>query len=78
MRRPYGLIGSIAMLIVLSASSALADDAATIRHIYELVKPSLVAVKYTWTNELGSQELSAAGVIISDDGLVEAVLVGRV
>jgi serine protease Do len=66
------LIGCIAIVILLSLSSALAtaDDAKTIRSMYDLVKPSLVAVKYTWTSELGSQELSAAGVIISDDGLV--------
>ena len=41
-----------------------------VRKMHDLVKPSLVAVKYTWTNELGSQELTAAGVIVSDDGLV--------
>jgi S1-C subfamily serine protease len=66
------LIGCIAIAILLSLSSAIAnaDDAKTIRSMYDLVKPSLVAVKYTWTSELGSQELSAAGVIVSDDGLV--------
>ncbi|HEY1922539.1 MAG TPA: hypothetical protein VGG44_07210, partial [Tepidisphaeraceae bacterium] len=64
------LIGFIAILLSLSSAAAVADDAKTIRSMYDLVKPSLVAVKYTWTNELGSQELSAAGVIISDDGLV--------
>ncbi len=66
------LIGFIAIAILLSLSSAIAadDEAKTIRSMYDLVKPSLVAVKYTWTSELGSQELSAAGVIISDDGLV--------
>src|SRR5580704_14068637 len=51
-------------------ASARADQAATIRQMHDLVKPSLVAVKYTWASELGSQELTAAGVIVSDDGLV--------
>ena len=63
------LIGWVAILL-LAPGAAMADEAATIRHMCELVKPSLVAVKYTWANELGSQELSAAGVIISSDGLV--------
>ncbi|MGD0542415.1 MAG: PDZ domain-containing protein [Tepidisphaeraceae bacterium] len=64
------MIGWIAVLLSLSSAIAAAQDAKTIRAMYDLVKPSLVAVKYTWTNELGSQELSAAGVIVSDDGLV--------
>jgi serine protease Do len=72
MKNAQRLTGWIAITILLSLSSAraAADDAKTIRSMYDLVKPSLVAVKYTWTNELGSQELSAAGIIISDDGLV--------
>ncbi len=64
------MIGWIAVLLSLSSAVAAAQDAKTIRAMYDLAKPSLVAVKYTWTNELGSQELSAAGVIVSDDGLV--------
>ncbi|MGA3067918.1 MAG: PDZ domain-containing protein [Tepidisphaeraceae bacterium] len=36
----------------------------------EKVKPSLVAVKYTWANELQSRELVAAGIVVGDDGLV--------
>jgi S1-C subfamily serine protease len=61
----------IAMFVTFFAASVRAEDeAATVRKMYDLVKPSLVAVKYTWDNELGSQELSAAGVIVSDDGLV--------
>ena len=58
------------LLVAMSTAAACADDAATVRKIYDQVKPSLVAVKYTWANELGSQELTAAGVIVSDDGLV--------
>jgi serine protease Do len=51
-------------------SRAHADEAADIRKMYDLAKPSLVAVKYTWTNELRSQEITVAGVIVSSDGLV--------
>lgn len=40
------------------------------RNLYEQVKPSLVAVKYTWDAELGSHELTAAGMVVRDDGLV--------
>jgi S1-C subfamily serine protease len=64
------LMGWILVLAALPVAAARADEAATVRKIYDLVKPSLVAVKYTWANELGSQELTAAGVIVSDDGLV--------
>lgn len=63
-------IGLVFMILAVSSASVLANEAETVRKMYDLVKPSLVAVKYTWANELGSQELTAAGVIVSDDGLV--------
>jgi S1-C subfamily serine protease len=63
------LIGWVAILLSMS-SAAVADEAKAIRAMYDLAKPSLVAVKYTWASELGSRELSAAGLIVSDDGLV--------
>jgi S1-C subfamily serine protease len=64
------ILGCFVLIVAMSAAVARADEAATVRKIYDQVKPSLVAVKYTWVNELGSQELTAAGVIVSDDGLV--------
>ena len=75
MKRIEGFLRwKLAMALILLALPCAAvraeDQAATVRKMYELVKPSLVAVKYTWENELGSQELTAAGVIVSDDGLV--------
>ncbi len=70
MKNTARLIGWIAILLSLTSTAAMADEAETIRTMYDMVKPSLVAVKYTWANELGSQELTAAGVIIGDDGLV--------
>jgi serine protease Do len=38
--------------------------------LYDRVTPSLVAVKYTWENELSRQELTGAGIVVSDDGLI--------
>jgi len=64
------LMAFVVTMILITGSAARADEAANIRKIFDLVKPSLVAVKYTWTNELGSQELTSAGVIVSEDGLV--------
>jgi serine protease Do len=60
----------IVVVLALTSATALADESADVRKAYDQVKPSLVAVKYTWASELGSQELTAAGVIVSDDGLV--------
>jgi serine protease Do len=40
--------------------------------LYEHVSPSLVVVQYVFQNPLGRIELSGAGVIVSEDGLVMA------
>ena len=40
------------------------------QHLYDRVTPSLVAVQYVWESELGRQELTGAGVVVSDDGLI--------
>jgi S1-C subfamily serine protease len=69
-RRGQWITLLIAVLVAFTGASARADEAATVKKLYDLAKPSLVAVKYTWASELGSQELTAAGVIVSDDGLV--------
>src|SRR3954464_3138448 len=45
------------------------------QELYQEVTPSLVAVKYTFTNELNRRELIGSGIVISDDGLVMAPLV---
>lgn len=58
-----GLLGS-------RCAAALADDGVFTAQNYEQLKPSLVAVKYTWDNELKPEELTAAGIVVSDDGLV--------
>src|SRR6478735_8655456 len=38
--------------------------------LYQRVTPSLVAVQYVWQNELSRVELTGAGIIVRDDGLV--------
>ena len=38
--------------------------------LYSRVSPSLVAVQYVFENELGRHELTGAGVVVSEDGLV--------
>ena len=38
--------------------------------LYEKVKPSLVAVQYTFNGELGRSEIIGPGVVVSADGLV--------
>jgi S1-C subfamily serine protease len=38
--------------------------------MYNLGKPSLVAVKYTFSSELGMRDLTAAGIVVREDGLV--------
>jgi S1-C subfamily serine protease len=49
---------------------ARGQEASFAAQLRERVKPSLVAVKYTWANELQSRDLVAAGIVIGDDGLV--------
>jgi serine protease Do len=69
--RLEALIALLAAVLCSICSAARADEtAATTRQMHDLAKPSLVAVKYTWSSELGSQELTAAAVIVGDDGLV--------
>ena len=38
--------------------------------LYRQVRPSLVAVQYTWESELGRREVIGAGVVVSEDGKV--------
>lgn len=45
-------------------------DPKAARELYERVSPSLVVVQYTLEFELGRQELTMVGVVISDDGKV--------
>src|SRR5678815_4235628 len=60
----------VAGLIVLVTVSAHAISPEAAQKLYDQAAPSLVAVRYTWENELGRRELTGAGVVVSDDGLV--------
>jgi len=53
-----------------TAPAVEADQTNPARAMYELAKPSLVGVKYTFSSELGMRDLTAAGVVIGEDGLV--------
>ena len=62
------LIVAFACLFASSAFGAAGPDVT--EKLYERVKPSLVAVKYTWESELGRRELVGAGTVVGDNGLV--------
>jgi serine protease Do len=51
-----------------AASAAVAPEVA--QKLYQRVSPSLVVVQYVFQNPLGRMELSGAGVVVSEDGLV--------
>lgn len=65
MRNLYSAALAIGLL---TSVPALAAEAPA--KIYERVTPSLVAVKYTWDFELRRQELTGAGIVMTDDGLI--------
>src|SRR3954452_9420964 len=53
-----------------TTSRAAPVDPKAARDLYDRVSPSLVVVQYTYDGELGRRELSAAGIVVSDDGLI--------
>src|SRR5688500_2873062 len=61
-------------LLVLGAPDARAVPPAEAQKLYEKASPSLVAVRFTWENELGRQELIGSGIVVSRDGLVMSPL----
>ncbi|HEY7086881.1 MAG TPA: PDZ domain-containing protein [Tepidisphaeraceae bacterium] len=61
----------MALLMLVAAAPLRADiDPKLARELYEKLTPSLVVVQYTFDGELGRRELTTAGVVVSDDGLV--------
>src|SRR5947209_15589916 len=65
---------SVGLTLFLSAAAAAAVTPKVAQDLYDHVSPSLVAVQYVWQTELGRRELTGAGIIVSDDGLVMASL----
>lgn len=61
---------SLLTLATASARSALAISPDDAKKLYDKATPSLVAVQYVWQNELNRVELTGAGIIVNDDGLV--------
>ena len=59
---------AVITLLFPAISYAISPEAA--KALYEKASPSLVAVQYTWENELARQELTGAGVVVSEDGLI--------
>src|SRR3954469_14577718 len=60
------------LLLLLSSLPSAGVGPEIAQKIYDQVTPSLVAVQYTWENELRRQEVIGSGVVIGDDGLVVA------
>jgi hypothetical protein len=74
-RRPFPTLLMLAALAagavaVPARPAAAAIEPAAAKALYERVSPSLVAVQFVWETELGRRELTGAGVVISEDGLV--------
>lgn len=64
---------SLPSLVLLWATTAFANVTPKVaQDLYDRVTPSLVAVQYVWQNELGRRELTGAGIVVSEDGLVMA------
>src|SRR5688572_32471211 len=64
------LLTLVLAILLLGAPLARAVEPAEAQKLYEKASPSLVAVRFTWENELGRQELTGAGVVVSKDGMV--------
>ncbi|HTL30980.1 MAG TPA: S1C family serine protease, partial [Tepidisphaeraceae bacterium] len=71
MRKSF--LASLAILLI-TLSSRAAIDPAVAQKIYDQVAKSLVVVQYTWESELGRQEISGTGIVVSDDGLVMSTM----
>src|SRR3954454_24827621 len=68
MRNLSRLGAVVVALLMTCAARAITPEAA--QKLYDQASPSLVAVRYTWENELGRRELTGSGVVVSNDGLV--------
>ncbi len=63
---------TVSMLGIAPSHADVSPDVAA--KIYADATPSLVVVQFTWASEVRKVELSAAGVVVTDDGLVMASL----
>lgn len=63
---------ALVLALVTVAPADVGPDVA--EKLYKQVTPSLVAVKFTWDNELGKRELTGSGVVVGADGLVMSTM----
>ena len=68
MRVMTRILVALAIMVPAVAFADVTPDAA--QKLYERVTPSMVAVQYVWQNELSRVELTGAGIIVREDGLV--------
>ena len=68
MSRLIRYVTVVVIAAVPAAAHAISPEAA--KKLYDQASPSLVAVRFTWENELGRRELTGAGVVVTNDGLV--------
>jgi serine protease Do len=67
--KPLRVAMSLAAVICAMSSAAFGDPSFQ-KKLYDDIRPSLVAVKYTYEFELGSKELTSSGIIVGEDGVV--------
>ena len=64
------VITTVSLLLIAFRASAAPLSPDEAQALYERATPSLVAVQYTWDSEQGRNELTAQGVIVSEEGVV--------
>ena len=68
MRMMKSILVALAVMVPCVAFGEVTPEAA--QKLYEKVTPSLVPVQYVWQNELSRVDLTGAGIIVREDGLV--------
>jgi serine protease Do len=64
------LVGCASKSSTSSSSADVQSTMVTAKSLLETVKPSLVAVRYTFDGEMGRRDLEGTGIVVSSDGLV--------
>ena len=66
-RKIQALVAAVIATAAVAHAEVSPDSA---QKLYDRVTPSLVPVQYVWQNELSRVELTGAGIIVREDGLV--------
>ncbi|HYE17171.1 MAG TPA: PDZ domain-containing protein [Tepidisphaeraceae bacterium] len=64
------MLRTLTSALLLTALPAIAIEPAVVEKLHKDTTPSLVAIQYTWESEVGKRELVAAGLVVSNDGLI--------